>query len=245
MRKKVRPLPGFTTTYYGTKAAQSFLAMSHQVVIDKICWEGDSLFTGISNMFSHSKLAIYRLLLSLGSFPASAAIIGLRDAATQSSVFSAAPGSSIDLEVYVDTEGESLEGYYIGLDFAGGPVTIQGTAHQALPGLSPDLFGTPLIDSGSGTIRRLNQITFTAPLDAGQYVVEVITVQLDAVLGALVTVDPGLFGEVLGIGGGACPSGSCSVSFVGAQIEVIPEPGTALLIGAGLLGLALRRPSFS
>jgi len=217
--------------------------MPHQIVIEQIYWEGDSSFKGISNMFSRSKLAIYLLLLSLGSLPASAAIIGLRDAATQSSVFSAAPGSSINLEVYVDTEGESLEGYYIGIDFAGGPVTIQGTTHQALPGLFPDLFGAPLIDSGAGTIRSLNQTTFTTPLGAGQYVVEVITVQLDAVFGTFVTVDPGLFGEVLGIGGGACPSGSCSVSFVGAQIEVIPEPGTALLIGVGLLGLALRRPS--
>ena len=129
------------------------------------------------------------LLLSPGA--AQAASVGLRDSTTGATNIAAVPGDIVELELYLDTEGLSFEGYYLGIDFTGGPVTIQGVAPQTL--------------------------------------------------GTQITAPPGLFSEVLGLGGTSCPTSGpgCTVSFSGVQIA--PEPGTGLLLAAGLLGLALRR----
>ena len=188
---------------------------------------------------------LWTILVVLASSGAAQAIsVGLRDAATGSStVQTTGPGDTVVLELYLDTEGLSFEGYYLGVDFIGGPLTIQSVAHQPLTGLFADLFGAPAIDGGAQTVRDINQTTFVSPLAAGEYVLDLITVQIGALaVGAVITATPGLFGQVVGAGGGSCPGTveGCSVSVSSALI--IPEPGTGLLLAASLLLLTLHRP---
>lgn len=180
------------------------------------------------------------LLVAAGS--AQAATVGLRDATTKSSTVSGAPGGTVELELFLDTEGLSFEGYYLGVDFTGGLFTIQSVTHESFTDFFP-VFGAPVIDNVASTIRQINQITFSTPLAAGEYVLGLITIQLDATPGLPITATPGLFGEFLGLGGGSCPSAmpSCSVTFSSAQI--VPEPSSALLLATGLFGLALDRRS--
>ena len=157
----------------------------------------------------------------------------------------AGPGEVVSLELFLDTDGLSFEGYLVGLDFnaQGGSVSGIGVAHQPLPGLFPDLFGPPVIDEAAGTIRNDGQTTFTAGLGAGIYVLDIISLTVDAYgvsnpgPGQGIIVTPGLFGEVLGLAGGSCPGtvAGCAVTVQSANI--IPEPGTALLMGLGLFGL--------
>jgi hypothetical protein len=155
-------------------------------------------------------------------------------------------GDIVDLELYLDTEGLSFEGYYVGVDFSGGPLTILSVNHQPLPGLFADLFGAPAIDNVASTIRDINQTTFTTPLGAGTYILDLISVEVGALVeGQMITATPGLFdSQVLGLGGGSCPGTveGCTVSIQTLEITAIPEPGTALLTASGLLMLALRRP---
>jgi hypothetical protein len=57
----------------------------------------------------------------------------------------------------------------------------------------------------------------------------------------LITATVGLFGKVLGLGGGSCPgtTAGCTVSF--NSFQVVPKPGTGLLVWCGLLSLAFQR----
>ena len=188
---------------------------------------------------------LWTILVVLASSGAAQAVsVGLRDAATGSStVQTTGPGDTVVLELYLDTEGLSFEGYYLGVDFTGGPLTIQSVAHQPL-GLFPDLFGAPVIDGGAQTVRDINQTTFVSPLAAGEYVLDLITVQIGALaVGAVSTATPGLVGQVIGAGGGSCPGTveGCSVS-VSSALIIVPEPGTGLLLAASLLLLTLHRP---
>ena len=188
---------------------------------------------------------LWAILAVLASSGATQAIsVGLRDAATgNSTVQVSGPGETIVLELYLDTEGLSFEGYYLGIDFTGVPLTILSVVHQPLTGLFADLFGVPVIDGVAQTIRDLNQTTFIAPLAAGEYVLDLITVQIGALaVGEVITATPGLFGQVVGAGGGSCPGTveGCSVSVSSALI--VPEPGTGLLLAASLLLFALHRP---
>ena len=187
-------------------------------------------------------LAMTTFLLLGVPLTADAASVGLRQGGTGNTTVAALAGDSLSFELFLDTEGLSFEGYYIGVDFTGGPLTIQSVTHESLPDFFP-IFGAPVIDNVAGTIRQINQSTFTTPLGPGEYVLGLITVELDASPGPSVTATPGLFGEFLGLGGGSCPSAmpSCSVTFSSA--EIVPEPSTALLLATGLFGFALERRS--
>jgi len=188
--------------------------------------------------------ALLFALLLAGS-PAQAALLGLRETGTGATQISALPGESVSLDLYLDTGGLSFEGYVAGVDFTGGSVTGISVVPQAI-GLTPDLFGSALIDDAAGTIRNLNQATFGSGLAPGEYVLDTISFTLGTLApGSSLEVTPGLFGQTLGLAGGSCPgtAAGCSVSFASV---VVPEPGAGLLLGAGLgvlqMGTLRRRP---
>ncbi len=167
---------------------------------------------------------------------ASAAAVGLRQVGTGLTTVSANAGESLDFELFLDTEGLSFEGYYLGIDITGGGVSGLGVTHESIPNFFP-LFGPPLIDEGADTIRRINQSVFASEdaAAAGIYVLDIIALTIDSFLpGNEILLTPGLFGESLGLGGGSCPGtiAGCSVSFSSAVVT--PEPGTGLLVMTGL-----------
>ena len=45
-------------------------------------------------------------------------------------------GGNLNLELFLDTEGLSFEGYYLGVDFSLGPLTIQSITNQPLAGFT-------------------------------------------------------------------------------------------------------------
>jgi hypothetical protein len=125
------------------------------------------------------------------------------------------------------------------IDTQGGAISGLSLAHQPLPGLFADLFGAPVIDNAAGTIRDDNQTTFTTGLAAGVYVLDIISLTVDAYGPSVeMLLTPGLFGgQVLGLGGGSCPGTTAGCSVTTQSASIIPEPGTALLMGLGLMGL--------
>ncbi len=116
--------------------------------------------------------------------------------------------------------------------------------HALLSGLAADIFGTPIIDDAANTVRNTNQAKLSAGpgLDPGEYLVDTITFTL---LSGSVTITPGLFGEVLGLGEGSCPGTveGCTVSFAGATATVmaVPEPRALLLIALSGAAIAVLR----
>ena len=179
---------------------------------------------------------------------AQAALIGLRETGTGLTTLVASPGATLSVDLFLDTQGLSFEGYAIGVDFTGGSVTGIAVAQEAI-GLFPDIFGPPVINDAAGTVRNVNQTTFSGGLPAGVYVLDTLTFSLasyDTPDNELILA-PGLFGEALGLGGGSCPgtTAGCSVNF--ASATVVPEPGSALLLalGLGTLHWASRNPRAS
>ena len=188
--------------------------------------------------------ALVLITALLGAHSALAATIGVREVGTGLTEIQAEEGDTVSLEVFIDTGGLSFEGYMIGVDITGGDVSGISVAHQSLTGLFPDLFGTTVIDEGLGTIRAMNQTTFSTGLSAGTYVVDIITLTVDTYASNLlpeILVTPGLFGETLGLGSGACPGNvaGCTVDVNSASI--VPEPSTAVTLGLGLVGLRVAR----
>ena len=181
-------------------------------------------------------------LLGAGAPDAGAATLGLRQVGTGFTTINASEGQSVSLELFLDTQGLSFEGYLVGLDIdlQGGSVSAMSVTHQPLAGLFPDLFGAPVVNDASGTIRNDGQTTLTTGLPSGVYILDIISLTIDSYGPSdEMIVTPGLYGEVLGLGGGGCPgtTAGCSVGFESASI--IPEPSTALLLGLGLMGLAV------
>lgn len=147
----------------------------------------------------------------------------------------AAPaGTHVTLEIVVDTQGLTLEGYSYGVSFSGGAVSSITVTHRSLAGLFPDLFGPPSIDEDADEIRNINQAKLSAGpgLASGVYALDDLSFLVDA-NGGVIHVTLGLFGEVLGVGEGSCPGtvASCSVATFG--VTLVPEPATI-----GLLALA-------
>ena len=205
----------------------------------------------------YSVWALVALALGLAGFLAAifaapvadAAILGLRQVGTGATTVNAGPGESVSFELYLDTQGLTFEGYFVGLDIdtQGGSVSGISITHQPLTGLFGDLFGVPVIDETADTIRNDNQTTFTTPLSAGLYILDIIAFTVDAYGPSdEMIVTPGLFdGQVLGLGGGSCPGTMAGCSVTTQSASVIPEPTTALLMGLGLAGLAVAGKSQS
>jgi len=187
--------------------------------------------------------SVLGLVLTSVASTAGAAVLGLRETGTGLTTINAGPGQSVSLELFLDTEGLTLEGYYVGIDVdrQGGTISGLSLTHQALPGLFADLFGAPVIDNAAGTIRDDNQTTFTTGLAPGIYVLDIISLTVDAYGPSdEMLLTPGLFGgQVLGLGGGSCPGTSAGCTVTTQSASIIPEPGTALLMGLGLMGLGV------
>lgn len=189
-----------------------------------------------------SLFALALLAFSLSALPltAGAASVGLRQVGTGDTSVQALVGQSLSFELFLDTDGLDFQGYSLGIDFIGGSVSSLSVVHESLAGMF-ELFGPPTIDNGAGTIRNIAQASLSGGLAAGTYVLDVIGVTVDAYdVGNQIVLTPGLFGEVLGLGGGSCPGtiAECTVSFTSASINAVPEPGTAVLMAIGLTGIA-------
>jgi hypothetical protein len=193
--------------------------------------------------FALAFASVLGLVLTSVASTAGAAVLGLRQVGTGATTINAGPGQNVSLEIFLDTGGLTLEGYYVGVDIdrQGGTISGLSLTHQALPGLFPDLFGAPVIDDAAGTIRDSNQTTFTTGLAPGIYVLDIISLTVDA-YGPIdeMLLTPGLFGgQVLGLGGGSCPGTTAGCSVTTQSASIVPEPGTALLMGLGLMGLGV------
>lgn len=173
-----------------------------------------------------------------------AATIGLREVGTGLTEIVAEEGETVSLELFVDTDGLSFEGYMIGVDITGGDVSGISVTHQSLTGLFADLFGTTVIDEGLGTIRAINQTTFSTGLGSGTYVLDIITLTVDTYASSAlpeIVLTPGLFGESLGLDGGACPGNIAGCTVNVSSASIVPEPSTAVSLGLGLVGLRAAR----
>ena len=197
-----------------------------------------------------SWVGVGAVLVLLVAADSRGAEVGIREVGTGDTAIVAGVGASIDLELFIDTQGLTFEGYSLGVDFTGGSVNMIGVSHSTLAGLVPDLFGTPVIDDGADTIRNSNQATLVVGpgLPAGIYTVDVISIIISSFSGDTIFVTPGLFGEALGLGEGSCPGTvpGCSVTFASASItdiSVVPEPGAALLLALVVPGLVILRRS--
>lgn len=150
-----------------------------------------------------------------------------------------APGETVELELVLDTGGLSLEGYSYGINITGGVVSSIDRSAAAIGGLTPDLFGPPVIDDAAGTLRLLNQGSFSGSVVSGSYVVDTVSFVVES-FGPMgeITIQPGLFlGDSLGLDEGSCPGTvpGCSVSF--NSLTIVPEPSVHLSFGVGLLVL--------
>ena len=198
-----------------------------------------------------SVLAIWLLLAGA----ANAASLTVRpngsSAVGTNSVLLASVGATLGLEVVLDTEGLTFEGYSYGMDFIGGDVSGLAVMHESFSGLAEDIFGAPVTNDAAGTIRNVNQAKLSAGpgLVAGIYVLDTISFTANVIPdpdGILATV--GLFGEVLGLGEGSCPGTvqGCNVQTFATTIQA-PEPTVGLplviaAVAAGARTLAIRRP---
>ena len=191
-------------------------------------------------------IALVLITALLGAQSALAATIGVREVGTGLTEIFAEEGDTVSLELFIDTEGLSFEGYIVGVDITGGDASGISVLHQTVPGLiHQDLLGPIVIDEGLGTIRDINQMAaFSSSLNAGTYVVDIITFTVDNYASSLlpeILVTPGLFGGSLGLDSGSCPGTvpGCTVNV--SSVSIVPEPSTAVSLGLGLVGLRAAR----
>ena len=147
----------------------------------------------------------------------------------------AAIGETVNIDIVLDTGGLSFEGYSYDIDITTGTVSSIGLTHASLSPLIADLLGPFVIDDAADTIDNINQGTLSTGLPPGDfYIIDTLSFVVETlpVDGALVIALLGP-GDTFGLGGG-----NVTPTFF-TTLTIVPEPGTALIFGAGIFGLAV------
>lgn len=183
-------------------------------------------------MFRCARALAVLLLLGLPGL-ASAATLTVREVGTGDTVIQAGIGSVIDLEIVLDTQGLSFEGYINDLSFTPGTVSSISFTNEDLSPLIPEVLAmTAVVADG---IENLNQTSFADSLPAATYVLNTVSFSVDSIPAGGIEIQAFLGpGDTFGLGGG-----NVTPTFFGAL--VIPEPRTGLLLGLGLVLVAAAR----
>jgi hypothetical protein len=177
------------------------------------------------------------VLLILVPVAAGAVSFSVRDKATGLSDFMQDPDDELTLQFMIDPEGATLHQISLEAEWDGGPLPVLETLSFGLPAAFTPLEIDGPLDSSPNSVGSI-RIELASP----------IGVQAEAPISIL-----DLTFQVIGSPGQATAIGYSQArasdlagvlpvtSISGATIAVIPEPGTAWLMGLGLAGLALRR----
>lgn len=149
------------------------------------------------------------------------------------------PNSEISLDIVLDTEGVAIDYYAIRVDFDPtvlGPEPFQ-TPPDGMEGITPDPF------YGYGVLITGAFAGSSASVVVNQVVMQLVTEVLNVPYGTITNVTPYLDPSVeLGIRlPGDIWLDPADITLSGLELQVVPEPATALLLACGLVALAMKR----
>jgi hypothetical protein len=186
--------------------------------------------------------------LSLVAFTANAGTVSIEWAGTGgSNSISVSPGATVVATIFLDATAEGgTNSYGISVDFdteLGNVLALQ-SATEFLPAgmqlnFTPGI--TNVVDSGAGTSGVVGSIEagalFGSPVTATKFAIGTIAFLANSV--GTTVLNSGFFNP--GVDGYNDINGTPAAitSFGTASITVVPEPGTAALVGLGMLGLAI------
>jgi hypothetical protein len=170
------------------------------------------------------------LMLGYPSPAAAVPTVTVREFETGNTVILAV-GSTIKVEIVLDTDGLTFEGYVYDVSFTSNTVSgisFETESYDPFVSLSPPL----IVDDG---IEDLNQASFPPDfLPAGIYILNTVSFKVDFIPSGGINIDAFLgTGDFFSLDDGNGPQ----PTFFGAL--VIPEPNPALLVAAGLALLSL------
>jgi hypothetical protein len=180
---------------------------------------------------------------SFGAGPSRAASVTVRRVGESvvgaSSVVAVSPGATVELEVALDTGGDTWEGCRYTVRLTGGAIDSLVLTHveSAAEPLTPDLFGPPVIDEEEAAIRNINTgLLESGPgREPGVYVIDRITFTAEAIPEGGIAVVPALEeGDTFAIG-----ESIVSPALYGATV-VVPEPTADAIAALAVVGLASR-----